>query len=214
MKIKTALGISLFSLWAFSNSAQSQNSSFKNVVWSDMFDAITPHVSPKDTKDYSGVELGWIINQETKGGKVGFYYANSKFKCGFVAEINKKGDSSHLGVGVDKGEVGIEASYYPTNTRIIRPYGGLELGYRGERRFVGIENVSYTKKGIGLKVKCGTDIKPFKNYNPDSNFNSYKVRPFVEIRYEQPLYEKKSKGYPINNTVNIGRFSGAIGIKF
>ena len=149
-------------------------------------------------------EIGRIINKDTKGITAGIYFYNSRFQLGYIIEQNNKGHPSHPGKGIDLLKTGIEANYFPLNFNKIRPFIGSELKYEHESYFVGKENEYYTKKGVGLELKIGTELKPFRNR---------KIRAFAEIGYTF-LLSKTSEGYPESPEIIRDKVLTVLGIKF
>ena len=151
-----------------------------------------------------GVEIGKIMNKNTTGMTVGLYFYNPKIQIGYVAEINRKSKPMSPGKGIDLLKCGVEFEYFPTNMKVIRPYIGSEIKYEGESLFVGKENEYYTKNGIGLEMKVGTEIKPLRNR---------KIRGYLDLGYNFS-FAKKSTGYPKNPEVVRDKFLIVAGIKF
>lgn len=159
----------------------------------------------QDTLNVNPVfEIGRVISKDTRGITAGIYFYNSKFQLGYVVEQNNKGHPSHPGKGLDILKLGIEADYFPLKSNAIRPFIGSELKYEHESCFVGRENEYYTQKGVGLELKIGTELKPFRNK---------KIRAFAEAGYTF-LLSKASKGYPENPEVTRDKFLAVLGIKF
>lgn len=167
--------------------------------------AFNSPVFSQDTLKVNPVfEIGRIMNKETRGITAGIYFYNSRFQLGYIIEQNNKGHPPHPGKGIDILKTGIEADYFPLNSNTIRPFIGSELKYEHESYFVGKENEYYTQKGIGLELKIGTELKPFRNR---------KIRAFVETGYTF-LLNKTQDNYPENPEVTRDKFLTVLGIKF
>lgn len=183
---------------------------FKNVLAAASLLAIlgysnTTNVFSQDSaKMKPGAEIGKIINKGVDGFKFGLYFSNSKMQIGYVVEHYLKSKPNSLGIGIDLLKFGAELNYFPTNMQIIKPYIGSEVKYENESYFVGKENESYKKNGVGLELKCGTEIKPFVER---------KIRLFFDLGYNIE-FDKKSKGYPENPDVKRDKFIAAVGLKF
>ncbi len=169
-----------------------------------LFGFNSPSFSQDTLKVNPVFEIGRVISKNTRGITAGIYFYNSKFQLGYVVEQNNKGHPSHPGKGLDILKLGIEADYFPLKSNAIRPFIGSELKYEHESCFVGRENEYYTQKGVGLELKIGTELKPFRNR---------KIRAFVETGYTF-LSNKKSEGYPENPEVTRDKFLAVLGIKF
>jgi hypothetical protein len=193
MRLKNLLfGISLLGLVSLSNNVFSQD--FESVQ--------KPIPNPKKFKP--GAELGAIINEDTRGISFSLYYSSNRMQLGLVAETNIKYKLSFLDDGIDLLKCGVEAEYFPTNFQIFRPYIGSEVKYEHESFFVSRENRNYTKKGIGLEMKVGTEFKPLKYRN---------IKLFLESGYNMSI-DKNSKGYPEKPGVKRDKFITVAGIKF
>jgi hypothetical protein len=192
MKLRSIIvGVSLLTLLGLSNNSFSQNSQ-------EYSEPTNPN------KMIPGAEAGKILNKWNDGFKAGLYFFNPKMQIGYVVEHDKKSNSSSLGKGIDLLKCGIEADYFPTNMEFIRPYIGSEIEFEHESYFVGQENLYYKKNGIGLEMKCGIEIKPFKDR---------KMGLFIDLGYNLS-FDKKSEGYPLNPETKRDKFIAVIGLKF
>jgi hypothetical protein len=166
---------------------------------------------------YPGFQIGWIMNKtlqdkigdfnlgRTRGITFGLYAHNDRLQIGYIAEINKKdieGDFS--GNGIDINKIGMEIEYFPIKGQKVKPYIGSEIKYEGETLSVVGENKDSKKSGVGLELKCGTEIKPLRDR---------KIRGYLELGYNF-LVAKKTKNYPENPKVVRDKFLISAGIKF
>jgi hypothetical protein len=201
--IKLLLVPALCSLLAVSNKAFSQEN---------------PEDEIGHTGFYLGLEVGYVMNRfideklaggigRTNGLTGGIYFRNPHWQLGFIAELNKNDiEGCFLGKGLDIGKVGFEADYSPRNwQKVIRPYVGSEIKYECETLFIPNETNDPKKNGVGLELKCGTEIKPFKNM---------RIRGYIEIGGNISAVIKKSKNYPENPDLVRDKFLIAAGLKF